>query len=317
MTMKSLTDAIFLRNRILAALENASVEEDEGMRRALLTFVVAGGGFAGVETIGAVNDFVRDALKFYPSLSESLLRIILVHPQEVILPELGEPLGRYAARKLAERKVEIITNTKVSGYTGDAVQLSTGVSIPAETLIWTTGVVPHKILQTLPCEKEKGRIKVDETLAVPGFPGVWALGDCASAIDPDTGRPYPPTAQHALRQGTHTGKNIAATLARVSLTPFKYKMLGQLAAIGHRTGVANILGVNFSGFVAWWMWRTIYLAKLPGFEKKLRVALDWTLDLLFSKDLVQIVTLRGIRQISRRYTRAEASIPVPSQTPKL
>jgi NADH:ubiquinone reductase (H+-translocating) len=140
--------------------------------------------------------------------------------------------------------------------------------------------------------KDRGRLVVNEMLQVPGYDGVWALGDCAVVPDPKTGRPHPPTAQHALRQGKTLAKNLMAAMRNAPLTPFSFKTIGQLAAIGRRTGVANIVGINFSGFVAWWLWRTIYLSKLPRFEKKLRVALDWTLDLLFTKDLVQFQTFR-------------------------
>ena len=148
-------------------------------------------------------------------------------------------------------------------------------------------------MHALPCAHDRGRILVDETLAVPNWPGVWALGDCALVPDRHTGRPHPPTAQHALREARTVASNIAATLAGKPTAAFDFRTIGQLAAIGRRTGVARVFGVNFSGFVAWWLWRTIYLSKLPRFEKKLRVALDWTLDLIFTKDFVQFLTVRA------------------------
>lgn len=293
LTMKSLGDAIFLRNRMIANLEAADFECFPDQRQSLLTFVVAGGGFAGVETIASMNDFLRSAIKFYPHLSEEMLRVVLIHPGSVILPELGEKLGRYAQTKLAQRKVEIRVNTKVDGVFERGVKLSDGTMIESGTVVWTAGTSPHPILQTLPCESEKGRIIVNEYMEVPGWPGVWALGDCAVVPDPKTGKAYPPTAQHALRQGKVLGQNIIAAIRGGKKKPFVFSILGLLASIGRRTGVANILGINFSGFIAWWLWRTIYLSKLPGFEKKVRVALDWTLDLLFAKDLVQFLTLRA------------------------
>jgi len=149
------------------------------------------------------------------------------------------------------------------------------------------------LLGDLACSKDHGRIVANEFLEVPDWPGVWALGDCALIPDPKTGKPYPPTAQHALRQGRILARNIAAAMNGGRKKPFVFSTLGQLASIGRRVGVANILGINFSGFIAWWLWRTIYLSKLPRAEKKLRVALDWTLDLLFSKDLVQFNTGRA------------------------
>ena len=293
LTMKSLGDAIHLRNRLIAHLEEADTECCADVRRPLLTFVVAGGGFAGVETVAGINDFVREAVGFYSNLREDMLRIVLVHPGKVILPELGEKLGRYTEKKLAERGIEILVNTRVTGVTETGVQLSTGDEIESKALIWTAGTSPNPVIDCLPCAKEHGRLKVDEMLRLPGWPGVWALGDCALVPDCRTGQYHPPTAQHALREGKTLAKNLIATVRDGDLKPFSFSTIGQLAAIGRRTGVANILGINFSGFIAWWMWRTIYLSKLPRFEKKLRVALDWTLDLLFTKDLVQFQTFRA------------------------
>ncbi len=293
LTMKSLGDAIYLRNRMIANLEAADFECFPNQRQSLLTFVVAGGGFAGVETIASMNDFLRSVIRFYPHLSEEMLHVVLVHPGSVILPELGEKLGRYAQKKLAERKVEIRVNTKVVGVFENGVKLSDGTIIESSTLVWTAGTSPHPLLQSLPCKSEKGRILVNEYMEVPDWPGVWALGDCALVPDPKTGKPYPPTAQHALRQGKVLGQNIVAAIRAGKMKPFVFSILGLLASIGRRTGVANILGINFSGFIAWWLWRSIYLSKLPGFEKKVRVALDWTLDLLFAKDLVQFLTSRA------------------------
>ena len=290
LTMKSLGDAITLRSRLIEHLEEADFECAIGMREQFLTFVVAGGGFAGVETVAAMYDFLREAVAFYPHLSEDLIRVVLVHPGAVILPELDEKLGTYAQKKLAERKVEIRANTKVTAVSDRGVGLSDGTMIKANLLVWTAGTTPNPLLETLSCKKERGRLSVNEYLEVPDWPGVWALGDCALMPDRKTGKPYPPTAQHALRAGKVVAQNIAAEIRGGRKKPFVFSTLGQLAAIGRRTGVACILGINFSGFIAWWLWRTIYLSKLPRFEKKLRVMLDWTLDLLFSKDLVQLTT---------------------------
>jgi NADH dehydrogenase len=293
MTMKSLSDAAHLRNQLIDMLEEADFECAAGSRPNLLSIVVAGGGFAGAETVGAVNDFLRESIRFYPHLTADMLRLVLVHPGEVILPELGPKLGAYAQKKLAQRKVEIRVNTKVVRVDLDAVELSDGSHILTDTVIWTAGTSPNPLLATLPCTLERGRIVTNEYLELPEWPGVWALGDCASVTDHKTGQPYPPTAQHALRQGKTVAKNVNAAIHGGTKTRFSFSTLGLLAAIGRRSGVANILGINFSGFVAWFLWRTIYLSKLPRFEKKVRVALDWTLDLLFSKDLVHLIDLRS------------------------
>jgi NADH:ubiquinone reductase (H+-translocating) len=309
LTMKSLGDAIHLRNHLIALLEEADTECSDEVRGPLLTFVIAGGGFAGVETIAGINDFVREAVRFYNNLREDMLRVVLVHPGDVILPELGPKLGRYAQQKLSERGVEILVQTRVTAVTDHGIQLSSGEMIKTEALIWTAGTSPNPALMSLPCMKDRGRLVVNEMLQVPGHEGVWALGDCAVVPDPKTGRPHPPTAQHALRQGKTLAKNLIAAMRNEPLVPFSFKTIGQLAAIGRRTGVANILGINFSGFIAWWLWRTIYLSKLPRFEKKLRVALDWTLDLLFTKDLVQFEAFRA-PTVSHHEEQAQPNVEV-------
>ena len=295
LTVKSLGDAVALRSRLITLLEEANSECAAGERQPLLTFVVAGGGFAGVETLGGINDFAREALRFYPNLRQENLRMVLVTPDAAILPELGPKLGAYAQRKLAARGVEIITGAKVRAATDDAVELTDGRRIETSTLVWTAGTAPNPLVAALPVPKQGGRILVSGYLEVMDRPGVWALGDCALVPDPRTGGFHPPTAQHALRQGRTVARNVAAALLGGTKTPFRFTTLGRLAAIGRRTGVANVLGINFSGFVAWWLWRTIYLSKLPRLEKKVRVALDWTLDLCFAKDFACVSAGRVVR----------------------
>ncbi|REJ75987.1 MAG: NAD(P)/FAD-dependent oxidoreductase [Acidobacteria bacterium] len=293
LTMKSLGDAIHLRNRLISKLEEADFECLSDRRNELLTFIVAGGGFAGVETIAGVNDFLRESLKFYPNLTENDLRVVLVHGGDVILPELSAKLGRYAEKKLESRGVEIHVDKLVTKVEGKTTTLSDGTRIEAGTIVWTAGTAAHPILSTLPCAKESGRVLADETMSVAGFDGLWALGDCAAVPDTASGGFHPPTAQHAIRQGKVLARNLVSAIDGRKARPFSFETIGQLAAIGRRTGVAQIMGVNFSGFVAWWLWRTIYLMKLPRLEKKLRVAIDWSLDLLFSKDLVEFLTTRS------------------------
>jgi NADH:ubiquinone reductase (H+-translocating) len=294
LTMKTLGDAILLRNRVIDALELADNQTVDAERTKTLTAVVAGGGFAGIETAGAVNDFLREAMKFYPRLKEDMVRVVVVDPGDHILPELGISLGHYAQKKLSTRGVDIRLKTKVAGYDGQQVTLDDGTKIATRMLIWTAGTTPAPVLSSLPCALQRGRVVANECMQVPNFPGVWALGDCALVPDPyNPGKFYPPTAQHAIRQAAVLAKNIAATMRGLPPQPFKFKILGLLAAIGRRAGVAEILGMKFSGFIAWWLWRGIYLSKLPGFQKKVRVATDWMLDLFFSKDIVQLPTLRS------------------------
>lgn len=290
LTMKSLNDAVTLRSRLIEQLDEADFECCPAMRESLSTIVVAGGGFAGVETVAGVNDFLREAVKFYPNLNDKMIRVVLVEHGPAVLPELDGSLGAYALKKLAQRGVEVRLQTAVTSMSERAVTLSDGTSLNTRTLIWTAGTAPNPLLAALACSKEKGKLIVDENLEIPGWPGVWALGDCAAISDRQSGKLYPPTAQHALRQGKVVAHNVIAAVRGTAKRPFVFSTIGQLAAIGKRTGVANILGVNFSGYIAWWMWRTIYLSKLPRLEKKVRVALGWSLDLFFSKDLVQLKT---------------------------
>jgi len=292
LTIKTLNDAIELRNRLITHLEEANSECAAGERQPLLTFVVVGAGFAGVETLGGINDFVRAAIRFYPNLAPEYVHTILISSDEFILPELGSKLGAYAQRKLAARGVEIITRTRVTAVRDGLVELSDGRTIPATTLIWAAGNAPNPLVTALPTPKSGGRILVNEHLEVQGFPGVWALGDCASIPDSETGGFHPATAQHAIREGRCAARNVAADIVGGRKRSFSFSTLGRLAAIGRRTGVANIFGLNFSGFLAWWLWRTIYLFKLPRLEKKMRVALDWTLDLCFANDFA-CVTVRS------------------------
>jgi NADH:ubiquinone reductase (H+-translocating) len=305
-TMKSMSDAALLRNRVVALLEEANLRSDPAVRRQVLTFVTAGGGFAGAETTGAINDFVREAVRYYPDLSEELIRVVIVHPGDFLLPELGEKLGNYAERKLRERKVEVIKGARVASYDGSLVTMTDGESIPASTLIWTAGVKPSPVIAPLPGQKERGRLLVNEFLGVPGVAGLWAAGDCAAVLDSKTGRFHPPTAQHGLREGLIAAKNIEAAIRGRPLKPFIFTTLGQLATIGRRTGVAMVFGIKFSGFVAWCLWRTVYLMKLPRLPKKLRVMVGWTLDLLFARDIEQMITLRDVEALSDLAGRVRA-----------
>jgi NADH dehydrogenase len=295
LTMKTLRDAVELRNRLISHLEEADTECAKSDREPLLTFTVAGGGFAGVETIGSINDFIHSALPFYPNLKPEMIRLVLVHPGEFVLPELGPELGKYASEQLGKRGIEIHAGCKVTGITQREVAVSDGTRIQSFTLIWTAGSAPNPVLDLIKLPKDRGRLKVGPTLQVEGVPCIWALGDCALIPDIKKGGFHPPTAQHASREGRILAHNLIATVKGGPTKSFDFATLGLLASIGQRTGVARILNRNFSGFIAWWLWRTIYLSKLPRTEKKVRVALDWTLDLFFSKDFVQYVHHRQFR----------------------
>jgi len=296
---KSLVDAIRIRNRVIEMFERADRETNAAERAALLGFVIAGGGFAGVELAGALNDFARGILADYPNLSPNDLNIVLVHSRDRILPELSESLARYAQEKMEARGVKFRLKNRLQDVRPGVVVASDG-EISAHTLVWTAGTAPNPLLKSQPFECDKrGAVKVDCTLAVPGHPGVWALGDCAAVIDSRTGKPCPPTAQFAIREAATAAKNVAAQLRGKRLRNFHFDSLGALCVVGHQTACAELSvpfirnkSVRFSGFLAWFMWRTIYLSKLPGMERKVRVVMDWTTELFFPRDIVQTIDLQ-------------------------
>jgi NADH dehydrogenase len=296
---KSLLDAIRIRNHVIEMFERADREQDPSLRASLLTFVVAGGGFAGVELAGALNDFARGILADYPNLNASELKIVLVHGRDRILPELSESLARYAQAKMEARGVSFRLNTRLSDAQPGVVVLSDG-EIRAQTLVWTAGTAPNPLVKALPVERDKrGGVKVDSALAVPGHSGLWALGDCAAVTDAKTGKPCPPTAQFAIREAQIVARNIATQLRGRPSTNFHFDSLGALCVVGHQTACAELSvpllrtrAVRFSGLLAWLMWRGIYLSKLPGLERKIRVLMDWTIELFFPRDIVQTIDLQ-------------------------
>jgi NADH:quinone reductase (non-electrogenic) len=295
---KNLLDAIRIRNHVIEMFERADREKDEEARRALLTFVVAGGGFAGVELAGALNDFSRGILADYPSLRPEEVDVVLVHSRERILPELSEQLAGYARRSMEARGVRFKLGARLLDARPGVVVLKDG-ELRAETLIWTAGVAPNPLLAMLPFERDKrGAVMVESTMAVPGAPGIWALGDCAALNDGKTGKPCPPTAQFAIREASTLARNIQAALEGRPAQPFHFESLGALCVVGHQNACAELTlpfarekAVRFSGLLAWLMWRGIYLSKLPGIERKVRVLLDWTIELFFPKDIVQTIDL--------------------------
>jgi NADH dehydrogenase len=304
--IKTLGDAVLLRAGVIAMLEAASVEPDADRRKRMLTFVVAGGGFSGVETVGAINDLARESLPHYGRVDPREVRVVLIGGK-AILPELGESLGVYTQEKLRKREIEVKLGTRITAYRERTVYCTDGEAIPAETLVWAAGVSPSSLLKDLPYELQNGRIVVNSTLKVPGADRVWAVGDCASLADPNSKQPYPPTAQHAIRQGRRVGENIYADIQGKQAKPFDYKMMGQLATIGRRTGVARIFGFQFSGVAGWALWRSVYLMKLPRLEKKLRVGLQWALDVVFERDLAQYLTWRDVDSLNRLLVQTSSS----------
>jgi NADH dehydrogenase len=288
---KNLADALEVRSRVIHALEEADIEtEATPLRRQLLTFVVAGGGFSGVEVAAELNDFVRTVADSYPRISRDELRVVLVHAGDRILPEVPEKLGLYAQRQLRKRGMEIRLGVRLKSASGDRAVLSDGSVIETKTLISTIPSSPHPLVDALPLVKARGgKIKVDRMLRAEGRQEIWALGDCAF-IPTASGEPSPPTAQHAVRQASTLAHNL---LAMVEGKPdqqrvFEFAGLGKMGSLGRHNAVAEIFGISVSGFLAWFMWRTIYLAKLPGWGRRAKVAASWTFDLFLPPELVQV-----------------------------
>lgn len=296
---KSLLDAIRIRNHVIDMFERADRTTDAEERAELLTFVIGGGGFAGAELAGALNDFSRGILADYPNLRPEELRIILVHSGTRILPELSESLADYAQRSMLARGVAFKLNVRLADARPGVVVLGTGEEIRARTLVWTAGTAPNPLLKALAVECDRrGAVIVERTLAVPGQLGLWAIGDCAAITNAKTGKPCPPTAQFALREGQVVARNIIASLRAKPLQAFRFESLGALCVVGHHTACAELSlpaarqkSVRFSGLLAWLMWRSIYLSKLPGLERKVRVVFDWIIELFFPRDIVQTIDL--------------------------
>ena len=285
--VRSLGDAFYLRNRALSMLEEAASETDPERQKIRLTFVVVGGGSTGVEVAAELEDLLHTARRTFADLPAP--EVVLVHSREYVLSEFGPRLGRYATKKLARAGVRLVLGRRLVRVEADRVHLDDGTAIAAATVVSTVGNAPHPVVARLTGPADAGGwIHPDATLAVPGLDGVWALGDCASILDPRTGRPMPATAQHAIREGPHVARNILAVLDGGRPVPFDYGQQGMLVSLGRFKGVGEIFGIKISGFMAWFAWRTYYLLRLPSRDRRLRVALDWALELFLAHDVIEI-----------------------------
>ncbi|MEM3136610.1 MAG: NAD(P)/FAD-dependent oxidoreductase [Candidatus Nitrosotenuis sp.] len=294
-TIKTIQDAIAIKTHLIHMLEIADGEEDRVIQEKLLTVVVVGAGFAGVETIGEINDFVRDSAKnYYKNVNPHNIKMILVSAKDRILPELGDELAQKAYQSLQDAGIRIIPNTKAVDAGDDYVFLGNGETIKCSTLIWTAGVTIDPVITNLDCEHKAGKIVVDANLKIPNYPNVFALGDCAAITDKKTGNLYPPTAQHALRESKIVVHNLKSAMKNDVQKEFNYESKGMMAIIGKRNGIAMISGKKLSGPLAWVVWKTYYLTMLPTFEKKLKVAIDWSVNMFFKRD----ITL--VRKIKRK-----------------
>jgi NADH dehydrogenase len=290
---KTVQEAIHLRNRVLTQLDVAAAAEEEERRRAALTFVFVGGGYAGVEALGELEDLARAAVATYPTLHEGDLRWHLVDAAPKILPELGSRLAGYAADRLRDRGVEISVATRLDSYLEGVVALSDGRRFAADTLVWTAGVRPSALARRsgLPVD-DAGRVRTDEELRVVGIEDAWAAGDAAAVPDRTTGGIMPPTAQHGMRQGRRLARNLTARLEGTPLEPFVYRNVGAVCSLGRYKGVAVIWGIRLRGFPAWFAHRSYHLYAMPTLTRKVKIAADWTVALLFPRDLAQLGSLQ-------------------------
>jgi NADH:ubiquinone reductase (H+-translocating) len=309
---KTVEEAIHLRNDLLACLEAAAETTDAERRRALLTFLFVGGGYAGVEALGELEDLCRAALKHYPELDGQKARWALVEATGRILPETDVRLADYALRRLARRGIEIHLETRLESAEGGMMRLSSGEAFPAATLVWTTGVRPDPLAARsgFPVD-ERGRVTCDEFLRVRDahgnvVDGAWAAGDAAAVPDLTTGGLCPPTAQHALRQAKRLARNLVATHQGRPPRAFKYHNRGQLVSLGRYRGVAQLSGrIRLRGFPAWWLHRSYHVAKIPTFNRKVRIVLDWTVALFFPRDVVALGSLQRPREAFQRAAAEE------------
>jgi len=311
-TMKTLNDAVMLRNRIIDMLEQAENETNPILRKSFLNFVVVGGGFAGIETAGELMDLLLDVRKYYPSIHKDDLKVIVLEAMGEILPGFNKKLAEFAKQKLKERGIDIQLKKAVTSFDGNEVTIKTLDETPKDsidqseinsiitkTLIWTAGITPVNTIKRSMFKTEKGKIIINDFLEVEKFPGVFAIGDCALFVDPITNRPFPPTAQIAEAQAKMAAKNLISLIKNSEKEKFVYHSKGQLAIIGKRTGIATFLGVNVSGFLAWLIWRNVYLSKIPTFDKKTRVFLDWVIDLFFDRDVSRLKLMK--RETEKEY----------------
>jgi NADH dehydrogenase len=316
--MKDLGDAFRLRNHVIRCLEHADIEHDAKRKKRLLTFVVAGGGFSGVETMGELQELVDRSLPYFPHVKKEEVRYLLVHSGKAILPEMPASLGAAAQRILEKRRVEVKLSARVRAASATMVYLADGQVIPATTFVCTVGNAPNPIVKDTIAAggfteaRMNGRgigvFEVDRELRCVGQSGYWAVGDCAGVPSPDGKGLCPPTAQFAIREAKTCARNVLATIDGGELSPFEFEALGMLASLGQRSAVAKVFGIELTGFIAWFLWRTVYLMKLPGVVRRLRVMIDWTLDLFFPRDITQLQVFKLDRLHVSHYEPGEEII---------
>ena len=305
--MKTLNDAVTVRNRVIDMLEQAANEADEAVKRSLLTFVIVGGGFSGIETAGELHDLLVDAAKYYPGISKDEVSVMVVESQPTILSGFSKKLAKFTHEALVQRGTRIKLGSRVTSYDGSkaVVQEREGgaESIQTKTLIWTAGLTPVNTIKRSVFKTVEGKIMVDDYLEADGYPGVFAAGDCVLFMDPEAGRPYAPTAQLAEAHAKSIAANLNAVINGQPKKKFAYIPRGQMAVIGKRTAIASVFGMNVQGIVAWILWRNIYLSKVPTFSKRVRLMLDWLEDVLFDRDIARLKFMG--KQTVKEYEKLE------------
>ena len=286
--LRTVGDALYLRNRVLARMEHAEMQDDPERRRWLTTFIVVGGGLSGVEVAGELSDFVLASRRYYPNIDARDCRVILLHGGDRILPELDAGLADFALTKMQDRGIDFHLNTLVARADDRGVQLQSGERIDGGTVICAVGTAPTELVAKLPLPKQHGRIETAPDMLVPGHPDVWALGDCAVVVNAHDGGRSPPTAQFATRQAEQLAENLLRSLRGEPTVPFSYKSRGQFSTIGHQRAVAEVFGVRLSGLVPWILRRGIYLANFPTFARKVRVLFEWMWTCLFPPDIAHL-----------------------------
>lgn len=305
--LKTLGDALFLRNRIIARLEQAELQPDADLRRWLTSFVVVGGGFSGVETAGALVDFLHSSLKYYKRIRRDDLRIVPLHGGDRLLPELSPSLGQFTLRKMMAHGVEVRLNARAVRVTDRDVHLENGDIVASGTVVCTIGTQPNGLLDSIPAMKNRGRLVVNPDMSVPGLVGVWAAGDCAGVVNALDGKIRPPTAQFAEAQASQLAANIVAGIAGQPTKPFRFRPKGQLSSVGHNKAVAELSDLKLSGFVAWLLWRGLFILRIPTLARKTRLFLEWNWAMFFPPDIAHL----GFRRTQRGATQPSAVAHAP------
>jgi len=305
--LKTVGDAMHIRNMVLRRVAQIELEENSEFRRRLGRFVVIGGGFSGVETAGELVDCLRSIQRYYPRVGSDELKVTLLQDQPRLLPELSERLGHAAHTSLVARGVEVRTDARATLVSGRGVALAGGEIVGAATVICTIGTRPNALVERTPLPIERGRIVVNPDLSVQRVPGLWAIGDCALVVNGHDGKHAPPTAQFAVREARTLAANLLATLAGRPTRAFRHRPLGAMAAIGHRKGVAVVLGIPLSGLPAWLLWRAYYLAQMPTLGRKVRIFVEWTWGMFFPNDITHLRFHRSHEQDAAAVPEAPAS----------